>query len=109
VKYLPVVLILLLLGGAILYTSRMRRRAAEQDVGLRERLRVGSRVMTTSGLYGVIRSIDERQDTVALEIAAGVTVTWARAALRDAESLPDRYRDAAADPPTADGDGVAPR
>jgi hypothetical protein len=50
--------------------------------------------MTTSGLYGVIRSIDGQNDTVELEIAPGVTVRWAFPALRDAESLPDRYRGA---------------
>lgn len=107
-KYLPLVLIVLLLAAAILYTSRLRRRAAKQDVGLRERLGVGSRVMTTSGLYGVIRSVDEDRDTVSLEIADGVAVTWALAALRDAESLPDRYRGAAADPPGSDGGGAQP-
>jgi preprotein translocase subunit YajC len=94
VNWLPFVAIVLLLGGAMLFTSRQRQRAAAREAGLRERLHVGSNVMTTSGLYGVIRSIDEQTDTVELEIAPGVSVRWAFAALRDAESLPDRYRGA---------------
>jgi preprotein translocase subunit YajC len=95
VNWLPLVAIVVLLGGAILFTSRQRQRAAAQAAGLRERLRVGSNVMTTSGLYGVIRSIDDQTDSVELEVAPGVAVRWAFAALRDAESLPDRYRGAA--------------
>jgi preprotein translocase subunit YajC len=95
VNWLPLVAILILLGGAMLFISRQRQRAAVQEAGLRDRLHVGSSVMTTSGLYGVIRSIDKQSDTVELEIAPGVTVRWTFAALRDAESLPDRYRGAA--------------
>ena len=94
-NWLPLVAILILLGGAMLFISRQRQRAAVQEAGLRDRLHVGSSVMTTSGLYGVIRSIDKQSDTVELEIAPGVTVRWTFAALRDAESLPDRYRGAA--------------
>ena len=94
-NWLPLVAIFVLLGGAMLFTSRQRQRAAAQEAGLRDRLHVGSSVMTTSGLYAVIRSIDEQSDTVELEIAPGVTVRWTFAALRDAESLPDRYRGAA--------------
>jgi preprotein translocase subunit YajC len=95
VNWLPLVAIFVLLGGAMLFTSRQRQRAAAQEAGLRDRLHVGSSVMTTSGLYGVIRSIDDQSDTVELEIAPRVTVRWTFAALRDAESLPDRYRGAA--------------
>lgn len=94
-NWLPLVAIFVLLGGAMLFTSRQRQRAAAQEAGLRDRLHVGSSVMTTSGLYGVIRSVDKQSDTVELEIAPGVTVRWTFAALRDAESLPDRYRGAA--------------
>ena len=103
-KYLPVILMALLLGGAIVYTARLRQRAMVQDAGLRDRLTVGSRVMTTSGLYGVITAIDDEQDTVSLQIADGVVVTWTRPALRDAEALPERYRGAAGDEPTRRAD-----
>lgn len=98
-KYLPIVILVVVLGGMILFTSRQRQRAAAQGASLRERLQVGSTVMTTSGLYGVIMAMDEPSDTVELSIAPGVTVRWAFAALRDAESLPDRYRNAATQPP----------
>jgi hypothetical protein len=36
--------------------------------------------------------VDDEDDTVQLAIAPGVEVKWARAALRDAASLPERYR-----------------
>jgi preprotein translocase YajC subunit len=76
VNWLPFVAIAVLLGGAMLFTSRQRQRAAAQQAGLRERLRVGSNVMTTSGLYGVIRSIDEQNDAVELEIAVDTPSFW---------------------------------
>jgi preprotein translocase subunit YajC len=99
VKFLPLVIFAVLLGGMLFYVSRQRQRAAVQEASLRERLRVGSAVMTTSGLYGVIHALDEGGDTAELTIAPGVTVTWAFAALRDAQSLPDRYRGGVQAPP----------
>ncbi len=82
---------LAVLAGLLVFSTRNRRRqVAEQMVRL-SRLRPGDDVMTTSGLYGtVVRRNDD--DTVQLAIAPGVEVKWALAALRDVESLPDRYR-----------------
>jgi preprotein translocase subunit YajC len=94
VNYLPIVVLIVLALGMYLWTKRTRQRAAYEEAGLRARLSAGSPVMTTSGLYGTIESIDHADDTVQLVIAKGITVTWALAALRDAQSLPDRYRSA---------------
>ena len=50
---------------------------------------VGTRVMTTSGMYGTITSVDAgndggQADSVVIEIAPGVEVQWALAAVREA-------------------------
>jgi hypothetical protein len=59
--------------------------------------------MTTSGLYGTV--VAKHDDGTALiSIAPGVEVKWAVAALRDADSLPDRYQRGIYDRPP-DGGG----
>ena len=55
-----------------------RRRAASQQALVRS-LEVGQRIVTTSGLHATIVGLDE--STLTLEIAPGVQVTWARAAV----------------------------
>jgi preprotein translocase subunit YajC len=90
-NYLPFLLIIALFVVMILMSSRNRRRAASQNASRSERLTVGTRVMTTSGLYGTItrRNTDE---TVQLQIAPGIEVKWSLAALRDADSLAPEFR-----------------
>lgn len=60
---------------------RQRNRALQQARQLQESLTVGTRVMTTSGLYGTVAALGD--DTVDLEIAPGVVVTWAKAAIAE--------------------------
>lgn len=88
---LPYLIMLLVLGGLLVFSTRNRRRQVAEEMVRLQLLRPGDEVMTTSGLYGtVVRRNDD--DTVLLAIAPGVEVKWALAALRDVESLPDRYR-----------------
>jgi preprotein translocase subunit YajC len=91
VKYLPVLLLVVFIVGLVYFSSRTRRRQAMAEERRREDIRVGTKVMTTSGLYGTVVSINE-DDSVQLSIAAGVEVKWTLAALRDLDSLPGRYR-----------------
>jgi preprotein translocase subunit YajC len=90
---LPLIVLALLLVAMLLFTRRNRERAASQQARLRERITFGSQVMTTSGLYGTVTSLNA-DDTVQMSIAPGVEVKWAIAALRDVESLPNQYREA---------------
>jgi len=92
---LPLIVLALLLLAMLLFTRRNRERAAAQQAKLRDRITFGSQVMTTSGLYGTVTSMNG-DDTVQLSIAPGVEVKWAIAALRDVESLPNQYRESIA-------------
>jgi preprotein translocase subunit YajC len=83
--------VILVLVGLLILARRARGRAADIDARLRRDISVGSHVMTTSGLYGSVVAINS-DDTVILAIAPGVEVRWAFAALRDAATLPPRYR-----------------
>ena len=68
-------LLLLAFFVLVVRPQRARLREAQQ---VRASLAVGQRVMTTSGLYGTLRGLD---DTVLLEVAPGVQVRWATGAI----------------------------
>jgi preprotein translocase subunit YajC len=89
----PLILVAAAFVGIVLYSRRNRQRQASADAARREQIRPGLQVMTTSGLYGTVVSMNA-DDTVLLSIASGVEVRWALAALRDMAELPDRYRPA---------------
>jgi preprotein translocase subunit YajC len=89
----PYVIVLVLLFGLLAISMRNRRRVAAQELVRASEITFGTEVMTTSGLYGTVVARNE-DGTVQLAIAPGVEVKWALAALRDASSLPDRYRQA---------------
>ena len=90
-KWLPFVVIVVVLVGLMMVTARNRRRQLEADAQRADAIEVGTDVMTTSGLYGTVVARNE-DDSVLLSIAPGVEVRWAAAALRDVAELPDRYR-----------------
>jgi preprotein translocase subunit YajC len=68
---LPVLLILFMV-----FSQRRRQREVQS---LQATLAVGDEVTTTSGLYGTIKSLDDR--TATLEISPGVTVRFDRRAI----------------------------
>jgi len=94
VNLLPILILALLMVGMIVYTRRNRARSAIADQQRRQSLVPGSEVMTTSGLYGTVVSVNPDDDSVLLSIAAGVEVKWTIAALRIVGELPQRYRNA---------------
>jgi preprotein translocase subunit YajC len=91
---LPLVILALLFVGLIMFNRRNRERAARADLSRREKMRPGLEVMTTSGLYGTVVSVNEQENSVLLSIAPGVEVRWTIAALRETQELPEQYRDA---------------
>jgi preprotein translocase subunit YajC len=101
VNLLPIIILALLMVGMIVYTRRNRARTAIADQQRRQSLVPGAEVMTTSGLYGTVVSINSDDDSVLLSIAPGVEVKWTIAALRSVGELPPRYRNAIG------GDGAA--
>jgi preprotein translocase subunit YajC len=81
---LPLLLLVLGLGVVLILPSRARARLAQRAQELQDSLTVGTEVMTTSGLYGRVIALHER--TLDLEIAPGVVVQWARAAIAEVHS-----------------------
>ncbi len=90
-NYLPYVLFAVVIVGLLAFSARARRRQADAEARRSADITVGSEVMTTSGLYGVVVARNDAE-SVQLSIAPGVEVKWAFAALREVDSLPQRYR-----------------
>lgn len=82
-------LLLPLLLLAYLFFSQRRRQTKLKE--MQAGLQVGSRVMTTTGLYGTVSHLDEA--TVYIEAAPGVVLQWDRRAVVPApgtEAGPDQ-------------------
>jgi preprotein translocase subunit YajC len=75
-------LLIVLVGAMLFFGSRRQRKAVAEQQKLQTSLRVGDRVMTTSGLFGTVASVDSETD-IDIEIAPGVVTTWLRAAVRE--------------------------
>lgn len=76
---LPLLVLLLLVP--MFLTARRQKREMQRVSAMQDALRVGDRVMTTSGLYGTIAGVEDT--TLELEIAPGVVTTWMRMAIRE--------------------------
>lgn len=106
-QILPLLILAALLVAMMAFSRRTKQRAAQADSLRRERITTGTEVMTTSGLYGTVVSVNE-DGSVLLSIAPGVEVRWTLAALREVGELPDQYRGPIAAAPEP-GDARAPQ
>jgi preprotein translocase subunit YajC len=93
VTFLPVVILVVLFGGLLLLNRRGKARTETQTAQRTSRLRLGTDVMTTSGLYATVVSVDMQEQTAILSIAPGVEVKWTIAALREVDEVAPQYRE----------------
>ena len=68
---------------AIMYFFMIRPQNKKQKEieKFRSGLTVGQKVVTIGGIYGTVRSIDEAENTVTLEVATGVKIKFAKSAI----------------------------
>jgi preprotein translocase subunit YajC len=78
-QYFPFILLALAVVLLFVLPARQRKRMAAKAQELQESLSVGTPVMTTSGLHGIVARLGD--GTVDLEIAPGVVVTFVRQAV----------------------------
>ncbi len=76
VQLLPLIFILAIFYFIILLPMRRRQKKVQQ---FQEALKVGDRVITTGGIFGVITKLNER--TVQLQIADKVRIELSKAAI----------------------------
>ena len=105
-QYFPFILIALMVVLLFVLPARQRKRMQEQAQKLQESLRIGTPVMTTSGLHGTVAALG--QTTVDLEIATGVVVTFARPAIMEIRKPAEIVGDEGTDSGTPGSTGGRP-
>ncbi|RJO68400.1 preprotein translocase subunit YajC [Nocardia panacis] len=78
---------------------RRQKREAEKVATMRDSLKIGDTVTTTSGLFGTVVDIDDA--TVDLEIAEDVVTTWRRDAILEVRTEEAATTEEAAEPAAA--------
>lgn len=101
---LPLILLAVVFLLLVVVPARRQMRTARAAQAMRAALTVDTEVMTTSGLHGRVVQLDER--TADLEIAPGVVVTFARAAIGEVLSgtTPDQAIDQGIGEATTEGE-----
>ena len=79
-------IIMMVVMFAILYFFMIRPQNKKQKEiqKFRDSLTVGQNVVTIGGIYGTIKSIDEAEQTLMLEIATGTKIKVAKSAISPA-------------------------
>jgi preprotein translocase subunit YajC len=86
VELLPLVILAGVFVVLVVLPMRNRSRQLAATRQMQAGLTVGAEVMTTSGLLARVAALTD--DTVELEIAPGVVVRWARAAIAEIRGAP---------------------
>jgi preprotein translocase subunit YajC len=85
-ELVPLLFIAIAVVFLLVLPMRQRNRAMQRAQQLQASLVPGAEVMTTSGLFGTVGFVGD--DTVDLEVAPGVTVRWAKAAIAEIKTTP---------------------
>src|ERR1700754_2327288 len=67
--------------------QRKQRLAQQERDALLKALKAGDKVITTGGIYGTIVTVKEKDDTVVLPIAQGVTIEILRSSIAGPQSV----------------------
>ena len=73
--YLLLIFVVVLLAFSMVQNNRRRKNTAAMQAAIEP----GVRVMTTSGIYGIVQDIES--DSIVIEISEGVDVRFAKAAV----------------------------
>lgn len=74
-------LLIVVLAVPMFFSFRKQKKMQAQQQELQNSIGPGDRVMTTSGVYGTVRSTSDQ--TIDIEIAPGMVTTWLRQAVRE--------------------------
>lgn len=92
-SFLPLLLIIVFIFGMYFLMIRPQQRRNRELQQMQSTLGPGAEVMTGSGIYGTVAEVDEEEGIVALEVAEGVTLRVARAAIARVISPAEVYED----------------
>jgi preprotein translocase subunit YajC len=75
------ILMIAVLGVLVIFMVRNGRKRQKDALELQKRVVEGAAVMTSFGVYATVKSIDEAENKVVLEISPKTTMTVARQAV----------------------------
>jgi preprotein translocase subunit YajC len=75
------ILMIAVLGVLVVFMIRNGRKRQKDALELQKRVVAGASVMTSFGVYATVKSVDESENKVVLEIAPKTTMTVARQAV----------------------------
>jgi len=90
-NYTILIMLLVLFAAMYFLMIRPQQRRRKQVEQMQSAIGPGDEVVTVAGLYGTVREIDDEK--VVLEVAPGVTNTYARAAIGQVVSSAPRPED----------------
>ncbi len=76
-----IVMMVVLFGIVYFFMIRPQNKQRKKIEEFRKALTVGQDVVTIGGIHGTVKSINEAENTVVLEVATGVKVTFSRDAI----------------------------
>lgn len=85
--FLPMILIFGIFYFLVIRPQQRRQRQQQQDRDIMlKALKGNDKVITTGGIYGTIVAVKEKDDTVVLRIAQGVTIEILRSSIAGPQS-----------------------
>jgi len=69
-----IIMMIAIFGIMYFFMIRPQQKKQKEIMNFRKNLTVGQEVITAGGIYGQIKSIDEANNVVVLEIASGVKI-----------------------------------
>lgn len=73
-NFMPLIFWVLIIVVFYMFFIRPQKKKQDEIRNFRNSLSVGQNVVTAGGIYGVIRSIDEADNTLMVEVASGVRI-----------------------------------
>ena len=70
----PMIMIVLFIAIMYLFMIRPQQKRQKEIQNFRNSITVGQAVVTAGGIYGVVKQIDENDNTLMIEIANGVRI-----------------------------------
>lgn len=76
-----VIMMVVLFAIVYFFMIRPQNKKQKEIQKFRNALSVGQEVVTIGGIHGTIKGINEEENTVSLEVASGVKITFAKDAI----------------------------
>lgn len=70
----PLIMIVLFIAIMYIFMIRPQQKRQKEIQNFRNSITVGQAVVTAGGIYGVVKSIDENDNTLMIEVANGVRI-----------------------------------